>query len=365
MFQKLVERENESMKQIVKSLLVLLSIFALAIPTVNAEEIVDTLTREVVNEQVKFQIVYQDNKGKSIADAEGKQLTVGELYSFEAKDIKGYQLKSEKVVKGMAEKDTTIIFEYEPVADLFIRIDATIQYENGSTGYPDSEYYYVGSTTVTGTKVFDTNAHTSTDVNFLLALHERVEKEVTTEIKDEDLIKYLNSTYDLKLSDNQAVIWYVLKSTHTTKVTRTYIDANGDKVKVEIPECLYHIDGIIVSKGNVIAKYVDEDGKDLLNSTKDTYYYGQEYKTTSKTIDNYELIKTEGEETGIVKAPETTVTYVYQFIMGEGGDDIDPEPIPEPIVVQTGVEVDYSIMTSSLVTASLLVIALRTKKKNK
>ena len=134
----------------------------------------------------------------------------------------------------------------------------------------------------------------------------------------------------------------------------------------------------VYKKGKVTTNYVDEEGNKLTASKVDTYYYGETYTTTAKSFDDYELIETKGTESAKVNTRETTVTYVYQFVMGQGDDEPTEDPIEEPIetpveeekkeeatnLVQTGEEVDYSLMTSAFITASLMVIALKTKKKN-
>ena len=354
------------MKKLGNYLLVLLATFILVAPYASAEEVntTDETPVAVQTEKVTITVKYVDNNNKELS-TEVKKFNVGEDYKIIAKEIKGYMLKSESsTVVGTANENTEIKFVYHPVADLFIRIDSKIQYENGSTGYSESEYVYVGSTSVTGKKVYDVTANTSTDLSFILKLSERVEEEVTTQITDEEVIAFLNSTYKVNLQEDDDIIWYVLKVTSTSKQTRTYKDINCNDVKVEVPECLYHIDGIVMKKGKVITNYVDEDGKELTTPTVDSYYYGENYTTTAKEFTDYELIETKGTESGKVNTRETEVTYIYQFVGGQGGDE-DPEEEPEePIVVQTGSEIDYSIMSSTVIVLSLIGFSILSKKKN-
>lgn len=113
-----------------------------------------------------------------------------------------------------------------------------------------------------------------------------------------------------------------------------------------------------VNRYKVVTKYVDDYGKTLAEDVVEEYLDGKEYKTEEKTFEGYELIKVEGEKTGTINASDVEVTYVYQYVLGEGGEE---EPTN---LVQTGEEVDYSLMTSALITISLMAIALKTKKKN-
>lgn len=326
---------------------------------------------ETANKEFTITVKYVDNNNKEIGKTTTIKAKKGEIYVVNAEEIAGYKLMSEKsTVTGTAEKDETVTFEYNPVANLFIRIDAKIQYENGTTGYPESEYLYVGSTSVTGKIVYDINADKTTDLSAILSLSDKVENEVTTIITDKEVIAYLNKTYKADLTEDDDIVWYVLKEQKTNNKNMTYKDSEGNNVKIETPECLFHIDGVVYKKGKVTTKYVDEDGKVLAKDKVDTYYYGEKYTTSAETFEDYELIETKGNESGKVETRETTVTYIYQFVMGQGDDEPTEELIEEPIVVpeepavvQTGSEVDYSLMTSAFITASLMALAIYSKKK--
>ena len=111
----------------------------------------------------------------------------------------------------------------------------------------------------------------------------------------------------------------------------------------------------------VTVKYVDDYGKTLAEDVVEEYLDGKEYKTEEKTFEGYELTEVKGERTGTINKKDVEVIYIYQFVLGEGGDEKEEEPTN---LVQTGSEVDHSLMTSALITASLIVLALRTKKKN-
>lgn len=108
---------------------------------------------------------------------------------------------------------------------------------------------------------------------------------------------------------------------------------------------------------NVYTKYVDEYGKEIADpETELNKYTGDEYTTIEKVIEGYELIKVEGEKTGVIQDSDVYVTYVYQYVMGEGGEEFD--------VVQTGSDIDYSLMSSAAITLSLIAIAIVSKRKN-
>ncbi len=112
-------------------------------------------------------------------------------------------------------------------------------------------------------------------------------------------------------------------------------------------------------KGNVIAKYVDTKGNVLAEDVKTTDMVNKEYKTTAKEFDLYELIKVEGNETGVYTTDDITVTYIYEFIGGTGGDDVDIDPnFPKTGVEDNNLpEVIFSL--SSLLLATTIILKKR------
>lgn len=112
-------------------------------------------------------------------------------------------------------------------------------------------------------------------------------------------------------------------------------------------------------KGNVIAKYVDTEGNVLAEDVKTTGMVNKEYKTTAKEFDLYELIKVEGNETGVYTTDDITITYIYEFIGGTGGDDVDIDPdFPKTGVEDNNLpEVIFSL--SSLLLATTIILKKR------
>lgn len=128
----------------------------------------------------------------------------------------------------------------------------------------------------------------------------------------------------------------------------------------EVTEVIYYYKK---DMGKVITKYVDEDGKVLLEETTTNGQVGTDYQTSPATITDYELINTIGEVKGTYTKEDIVVTYVYQFVMGEGGDDTNGEPdIP-----YTGIEGDSYLLEYSLMGTSalgLILLAILKKKFN-
>ena len=68
----------------------------------------------------------------------------------------------------------------------------------------------------------------------------------------------------------------------------------------------------VANKANLVVKYVDEKGKDLIPSETTEGKVGDEYTTTGKVINGYVLVRVEGEAKGKIGTDGTTVTYVYK-----------------------------------------------------
>jgi len=68
----------------------------------------------------------------------------------------------------------------------------------------------------------------------------------------------------------------------------------------------------VANKANLVVKYVDEKGKDLLPAETTEGKVGDEYATTGKVITGYVLERVEGEAKGKIGKDGSTVTYVYK-----------------------------------------------------
>lgn len=128
----------------------------------------------------------------------------------------------------------------------------------------------------------------------------------------------------------------------------------------EVTEVIYYYKK---DMGKVITKYVDEDGKVLLEETTTNGQVGTDYQTSPATITDYELINTIGEVKGKYTKEDIVVTYVYQFVMGEGGDDTNVEPdIPYTGIESDSYLLEYSLMGTSAL--GLILLAILKKKFN-
>ena len=110
------------------------------------------------------------------------------------------------------------------------------------------------------------------------------------------------------------------------------------------------------ANGKLTINYIDDNGNTLLPSEEFIKQTGTDYQTEAKTIENYELSKVIGNEKGIYTKEDSVVTYVYEYVMGQG-DMKDPiEEKPYTGITETNNTLDYILASSSLLSAAILVI---------
>ena len=68
----------------------------------------------------------------------------------------------------------------------------------------------------------------------------------------------------------------------------------------------------VANKANLVVKYVDENGKDLIPAETTEGKEGDEYTTSGKVIPGYVLVRVDGEAKGKIGKDGSTVTYVYK-----------------------------------------------------
>lgn len=91
-------------------------------------------------------------------------------------------------------------------------------------------------------------------------------------------------------------------------------------------------------EGKVIAHYVDNTGKTLHSDITSNGKVTDPYQTKSLDIDGYELIKTDGNETGSYIDGTIEVTYVYEYVMGQGDVTAPETPVIEVLPPNTGID---------------------------
>ena len=163
----------------------------------------------------------------------------------------------------------------------------------------------------------------------------------------------INNWYD----DSKDARW----NAHTDKEEELHVD----DFKSGKYEAGFSIKAAHNLKAKVIARYVDEDGKVLAEEETINGYVNDNYKTILKVINGYELKYIEGNDTGKMTIKDIIVTYVYEYVMGEGGDDISvtPEEPEVPEIPYTGIEDESDITSLTGISALSLMYMIIVRKR--
>lgn len=283
---------------------------------------------------------------------ESKGTTSGTLTSEKQEATFYYQLKKTDVtVRYVTIKDGNVIDLINPVKDTGRINDNYTAYAKDETDDAVFANYNLESATEQTIKLKSSD----NTITFIYSLKDakvivhHYEEGTTIKIAEDETINgKVSKDYTTKEAD---VYGYILVST-PENASGIFTD--------EVTEVIYYYKK---DMGKVITKYVDEDGKVLLEETTTNGQVGTDYQTSPATITDYELINTIGEVKGTYTKEDIVVTYVYQFVMGEGGDDTNVEPdIP-----YTGIEGDSYLLEYSLMGTSalgLILLAILKKKFN-
>lgn len=283
-------------------------------------------------------------------ESEGK--VSGTLTSEKQEATFYYQLKKTDVtVRYVTIKDGNVIDLINPVKDTGRINDNYTAYAKDETDDAVFANYNLESATEQTIKLKSSD----NTITFIYSLKDakvivhHYEEGTTIKIAEDETINgKVSKDYTTKEAD---VYGYILVST-PENASGMFTD--------EVTEVIYYYKK---DMSKVITKYVDEDGKVLLEETTTNGQVGTDYQTSPATITDYELINTIGEVKGKYTKEDIVVTYVYQFVMGEGGDDTNGEPdIP-----YTGIEGDSYLLEYSLMGTSalgLILLAILKKKFN-
>lgn len=106
-------------------------------------------------------------------------------------------------------------------------------------------------------------------------------------------------------------------------------------------------------KGKVIARYIDVKGNVLHEEIITSGMVNKAYKTSALEFNGYELIKVEGNETGLYQSEDTIVTYIYEFVDGIGGDEVP----------NTGINTNNALEVTTVIGMITLVSAIVLRKR--
>ncbi len=283
---------------------------------------------------------------------ESKGTTSGTLTSEKQEATFYYQLKKTDVtVRYVTIKDGNVIDLITPVKDTGRINDNYTAYAKDETDNKVFANYNLESATEQTIKLKSSD----NTITFIYSLKDakvivhHYEEGTTIKIAEDETINgKVSKDYTTKEAD---VYGYILVST-PENASGIFTD--------EVTEVIYYYKK---DMGKVITKYVDEDGKVLLEETTTNGQVGTDYQTSPATITDYELINTIGEVKGKYTKEDIVVTYVYQFVMGEGGDDTKVEPdIPYTGIESDSYLLEYSLMGTSAL--GLILLAILKKKFN-
>ena len=253
------------------------------VPSIPADPSQDTPINYVAN-KANLVVKYVDEKGKDILPAETTEGKVGDEYATSGKVIKGYVLvRVDGEAKGKIGKDgSTVTYVYKPLGSWVPNIP----------GQPT------------------------------------------------DPIKYPNDPTDpTKPGNDKPVLPYVPGYTPKDKDGNPLkpVDPNDPTKGYEVPSIPTDPGqdtpiNYVANKANLVVKYVDEKGKDLLPAETTEGKVGDEYATSGKVIKGYVLVRVDGEAKGKIGKDGSTVTYVYKplgsWVPNIPGQPTDPIKYP-------------------------------------
>ena len=233
-----------------------------SIPTNPGE---DTPINYVAN-KANLVVKYVDEKGKDLIPSETTEGKVGDEYTTSGKVIPGYVLvRVDGEAKGKIGKDgSTVTYVYKPIGSWIPNIPGQptnpIKYPNDpqdptKPGQPTEVLPYVPG--------------------------------FTPEDKDGNPLKPVDPTDPTK--------GYVVPNIPTDPSQDTVIN-------------------YVANKANLVVKYVDEKGKDLIPAETTEGKVGDEYTTSGKVIPGHLLVRVDGDAKGKIGTDGSTVTYVYKPI---------------------------------------------------
>ena len=223
----------------------------------------DTPINYVAN-KANLVVKYVDEKGKDLIPSETTEGKVGDEYTTSGKVIPGYVLvRVDGEAKGKIGTDgSTVTYVYKPLGSWIPNIP----------GQPTSPIKYPNDPT-----------------------------DPTKPGSDRPVLPYVPG-YTPVDGDGQP-----LKPVDPTDSTKGYEVPNIPTNPGEDTPINY-----VANKANLVVKYVDEKGKDLIPAETTEGKVGDEYTTSGKVIPGYVLVRVDGEAKGKIGTDGSTVTYVYK-----------------------------------------------------
>ncbi|WP_261027716.1 mucin-binding protein [Streptococcus mitis] len=253
------------------------------VPNVPTDPGKDTVINYEAND-TNLVVKYVDENGKELKPTETTKGKVGDEYTTEGKVIDGYVLvRVEGEAKGKIGKDgSTVTYVYKPLGSWVPNIP----------GQPTDPIKYPNDPT-----------------------------DPTKPGKDKPVLPYVPG-YTPKDKDGNP-----LKPVDPNDPTKGYeVPSIPTDPSQDTPI------NYVANKANLVVKYVDEKGKDLLPAETTEGKVGDEYATSGKVIKGYVLVRVDGEAKGKIGKDGSTVTYVYKplgsWVPNIPGQPTDPIKYP-------------------------------------
>ena len=235
------------------------------VPNIPTDPGQDTPINYVAN-KANLVVKYVDEKGKDLIPSETTEGKVGDEYTTSGKVIPGYVLvRVEGEAKGKIGKDgSTVTYVYKPLGSWIPNIP----------GQPTNPIKYPNDPT-----------------------------DPTKPGSEKPKVPYVPG-FTPKDKDGNP-----LKPVDPQDPTKGYVVPNIPTDPSEDTVINY-----VANKANLVVKYVDEKGKDLIPAETTEGKVGDEYTTTGKVIPGHLLVRVEGDAKGKIGKDGSTVTYVYKPI---------------------------------------------------
>ena len=253
------------------------------VPSIPTDPGQDTPINYVAN-KANLVVKYVDEKGKDLLPAETTEGKVGDEYATSGKVVKGYVLvRVDGEAKGKIGKDgSTVTYVYKPLGSWVPNIP----------GQPTDPIKYPTDPT-----------------------------DPTKPGKDKPVLPYVPG-YTPKDKDGNP-----LKPVDPNDPTKGYEVPSIPTDPGQDTPINY-----VANKANLVVKYVDEKGKDLLPAETTEGKVGDEYATSGKVVKGYVLVRVDGEAKGKIGKDGSTVTYVYKplgsWVPNIPGQPTDPIKYP-------------------------------------
>ena len=233
------------------------------VPNIPTDPSQDTVINYKAND-ANLVVKYVDEKGKDLIPAETTEGKVGDEYSTSGKVIPGYLLvRVDGEAKGKIGKDgSTVTYVYKPIGSWIPNIP----------GQPTNPIKYPNDP-----------------------------QDPTKPGKPTETLPYVPG-YTPQDGNGQP-----LKPVDPQDPTKGYVVPN-----IPTDPSQDTVINYVATEANLVVKYVDEKGKDLIPAETTKVKIGDEYTTTGKVIKGYVLVRVEGEAKGKIGKEGSTVTYVYQ-----------------------------------------------------